>query len=112
MLNVAVSVIFGGRKYKRDLICLSLLSLCSSVYSLYFCLYMLIYLSVVQVQGMSHVAPKARGGRSGDYFAINDPGREPFYVHAYHAGDSQQSANLQVRTQWFATSVVSQCNYG
>lgn len=44
---------------------------------------------------MSHVAPKARGGRSGDYFAINDPGREPFYVHAYHAGDSQQSANLQ-----------------
>lgn len=46
---------------------------------------------------MIHVAPKASRGRSGEYFAINEPGREPFYVHAYHAGSSQQAMDLQVR---------------
>lgn len=28
-------------------------------------------------------------------FAVNEPGREPFYVHAYHGGIPEQCADLQ-----------------
>lgn len=47
---------------------------------------------------MTHITPKVGRARSGafDNFAINDPGREPFYVHAYFGGDAQQTAGLQV----------------
>lgn len=53
-----------------------------------------------QVAGMTRIAPKP--GKSGrpiksENFAINEPGREPFYVHAYHGGGPEHCADLQVR---------------
>lgn len=47
---------------------------------------------------MTRIAPKlGRGGRAmkSENFAVNEPGREPFYVHAYHAGIPEQCADLQ-----------------
>lgn len=52
---------------------------------------------------MTRVAPKAgRGGRpvKSENFAVNEPGREPFYVHAYHPGTPDQCADLQVSAVW------------
>lgn len=48
---------------------------------------------------MTRVAPKidrksARAAKS-ENFLINEPGREPFYVHAFHEGNPAQCADLQ-----------------
>lgn len=60
--------------------------------------YVFVVEKLTQVPGMTRVVPKAgRGGRAvkGENFAVNEPGREPFYVHAYHSGNSQQCVDLQ-----------------
>lgn len=58
-----------------------------------------VYLVLLQVEGMTRIVPKpGKGGRivKSENFAINEPGREPFYVHAYFAGTPDQCADLQV----------------
>lgn len=48
---------------------------------------------------MTRITPKAgRGGRIAkkENFSVNEPGREPFYVHAYHSGPPEASFDLQV----------------
>lgn len=52
------------------------------------------------MEGMTRIVPKpGKGGRmvKSENFAINEPGREPFYVHAYYAGTPDQCTDLQVR---------------
>ncbi|CAM9813051.1 unnamed protein product, partial [Scytosiphon promiscuus] len=51
-----------------------------------------------EVPGMTRIAPKlgkSRRPAKSENFAINEPGREPFYVHAYHEGNPDQCADLQ-----------------
>ena len=58
-----------------------------------------IFFSSQQIEGMTRIIPKpGRGGRpvKSENFAINEPGREPFYVHAYSVGTPDQCADLQV----------------
>lgn len=53
---------------------------------------------------MTRIVPKpGKGGRmvKSENFAINEPGREPFYVHAYFAGTPDQCADLQVSSFLF-----------
>lgn len=47
---------------------------------------------------MTRVAPKpGKAGRAAksENFVINEPGREPFYVHAFHGGGPEHCVDLQ-----------------
>ncbi|CAM9364344.1 unnamed protein product, partial [Ectocarpus sp. 12 AP-2014] len=51
-----------------------------------------------EVEGMTRVAPKpGKAGRAAksENFVINEPGREPFYVHAFHGGGPEHCVDLQ-----------------
>lgn len=53
-----------------------------------------------QVEGMTRVAPALKAGGGGraaksENFQINEPQREPFYVHAYHEGTPDRCLDLQ-----------------
>ncbi|CAM9475490.1 unnamed protein product, partial [Ectocarpus fasciculatus] len=53
-----------------------------------------------EMEGMTRVAPKpGKAGRvaKSENFVINEPGREPFYVHAFHGGGPEHCVDLQAR---------------